>query len=88
MSSNPTIYYGSIVTPESLTSLRAHPRALLAVNAQGIIDWLEEDVDSSMIRDVLAKKGLFDVHDVVELKNGEFLMPGFIDTHTVRLNHD
>ena len=83
MAPAPTLFYGPLVNPETLTSLSAHPRALLAVNAQGVIDWVEDDVDPSMLQDILAGKGLFDV-DVIELKHGEFLMPGFVDTHTVR----
>lgn len=37
--------------------------------------------------DVLAKHGILDLSEVelVELKEGEFLMPGLIDTHTVRV---
>lgn len=76
------VYYGALVNPESQTALSAHPRALMAVNKEGIIEWVEEDVDSSMVQDFLAGKGLLDV-DVVELKHGQFLMPGFVDTHTV-----
>ena len=78
----PKIYYGSLINPDSLTALSVHPRACLAVNVNGVIDWIEEDVEPSSLQDLLASKGLFDV-DVIELKNGEFLLPGFVDTHTV-----
>ena len=82
----PKIYYGSLINPESLTALSVHPRACLAVNVNGVIDWIEENVESSGLQDLLASKGLFDV-DVIELKNGEFLLPGFVDTHTVGSYH-
>ena len=46
-----------------------------------------DDVPSGALQDVLAKHGLVDDPNVdfVELKLGEFLMPGFVDTHTVSL---
>ena len=81
-----TAFYGSLVDPVSLDVYHVHPRALILVNEAGNIDWVVKDVDSSMIQDVLAERGLVDVSlTVVELKRGEFLLPGFVDTHTVRL---
>lgn len=85
-----TIFFGALVTPTSLTSYRALPHAVLAVSKRtGAIEWLEEDADSSELQDVLAKHGIVDAAaadiEVVELKFGEFLLPGFIDTHTVSI---
>lgn len=76
------IYYGAVINPESLTSFKALPRCLFLVNGHGYIDWIVDDVESSDLQNVLASKGLIDV-DVHELRNGEFIMPGFVDTHTV-----
>lgn len=81
-----TVFYGSVINPESLTTFQALPRALLAINAAGNIDWIVDDVESSMVQVTLAEKGLVDV-DVTELRTGEFIMPGFVDTHTVRTLH-
>ena len=80
-----TIFYGALVTPVSLTAYRALPRALLAVSREtGDIDWVEDDVPAGELQEVLAKHGVVsEGAEIVELKTGEFLMPGFIDTHIV-----
>ncbi|KAL1944705.1 hypothetical protein VTO73DRAFT_3135 [Trametes versicolor] len=78
-----TVFYGALITPVSLTEHRTLPHALLAVARDtGDIAWVEDDVHPSALQDALARHGLGaeDV-DLVELKLGEFLMPGFIDTH-------
>ncbi|KAH9945880.1 guanine deaminase [Epithele typhae] len=78
-----TIFYGALISPISLTTYDALPRALLAVSrATGDIDWVERDVPPEALQHVLARHGLLaDDVELVELKHGEFLMPGFIDTH-------
>lgn len=81
-----TVFYGALVTPVSHSTALALPHALLAVSKHtGTIEWVEEDVPASGLQDALAKHGIVDLADVdfVELKHGEFLIPGFIDTHTV-----
>ena len=80
-----TIFYGALVTPVSLTAYHALPRALLAVSREtGDIDWVEDDVPAGELQNVLAKHGVVsEGTEIVELKTGEFLMPGFIDTHIV-----
>jgi guanine deaminase len=83
MTTRDTIFYGAIVNPVDLTSYQALPRAVLALTSAGEIAWIEEDVDSSALQEILAAHGWQDA-DVIELKLGEFLVPGFIDTHTVR----
>ncbi|KAJ7097783.1 hypothetical protein B0H15DRAFT_822701 [Mycena belliarum] len=77
---SPIVYYGPVINPVSLTSYRAC-RCLLAVGASGSIDWIVEDVKDSMVQEIMAVHGYIDV-DVVSLRDGEFIMPGFIDTHT------
>ncbi|KAI0054022.1 Metallo-dependent hydrolase [Auriscalpium vulgare] len=76
-----TVFYGAVITPDSLSHYSAYPRCLLCVGASGDIDWLAEDVHDSAVQDVLAQHGAQDAA-FVELKHGEFLMPGFVDTHT------
>ncbi|KAG5729678.1 putative guanine deaminase, partial [Termitomyces sp. T112] len=39
------------------------------------------NVEGHALQDTLANKGLVDV-DIIQLQPGEFLLPGFIDTHT------
>ncbi|KAF9532229.1 hypothetical protein CPB83DRAFT_847468 [Crepidotus variabilis] len=81
MPSSLAIFYGAVVTPVSVDNYAALPRALLCVNSSGLIEWVVDDVEPHRLQDELASKGLVDV-EVVDLKDGEFLMPGFIDTHT------
>lgn len=57
----------------------------ICVSPQGNIEWLVEDVESTKLNDVLSQ------HDyapsditLICLDDGEFLMPGLVDTHTVR----
>ncbi|KAF8077648.1 hypothetical protein FPV67DRAFT_1614641 [Lyophyllum atratum] len=75
------IFYGAVISPESLTSYKALPNCLLSVSASGTIDWIVEDVAEHALQETLAQKGCIDV-DVIALHAGEFLLPGFIDTHT------
>lgn len=82
MSSRTTVFYGALVNPKSLTSYEALPNCLLAVSRTGAIEWVVKDVHGPMVEQVMAQKGCIDA-DVVELKRGEFIMPGFVDTHTV-----
>jgi guanine deaminase len=81
------VYYGPIINPIDLHRYQALPRCLLAVGSNGTIDWIVDDVEDSMVQEVLARNGLYvDSDSNVEmcvLKEGEFLMPGLIDTHTV-----
>lgn len=76
------IFYGAVINPTSLTSYSASLHCLLAVNHAGNIDWIIDDVQPHNLQDTLASKGHVDV-EVIALKDGEFLIPGFIDTHTV-----
>jgi guanine deaminase len=82
-SQTPTVFYGPLVNPTSISSFQALPRCLLAVGASGDIDWIEQDVHASVLQAVLARHESLSVPLVV-LKHGEFILPGFIDTHTVR----
>jgi guanine deaminase len=79
-----TIFYGPVVNPKSHSSFQALPRCLLAVGASGQIDWMEEDVHESAVLNVLAQHGSLDI-PLVSLRHGEFILPGFVDTHTVRM---
>ncbi|GLB34642.1 putative amidohydrolase family protein [Lyophyllum shimeji] len=81
MHPEPTIFYGPVISPESLTSYKALPNCLLSVGPSGTIDWLVEDVEEHALQKTLAQKGCIDVN-VTVLPSGRFLLPGFIDTHT------
>jgi hypothetical protein len=53
-----------------------------------VIDWIKDDVDPAEIQQVLSSMTGQDVTsgdlDVWSLEEGQFLLPGLIDTHTVR----
>lgn len=82
-----TVFYGALITPTTLTETRALPRALLSVSrATGDIEWIEDDVAVDDIQSILARHGAASESvDLVHLKLGEFLIPGFVDTHIVSL---
>ncbi len=79
---SPIVYYGSVINPKDLESFVALNRCLLAVDAAGNIDWLVDDIEESMVQETMSSKGYIDV-DVIPLKDSQFIIPGFIDTHTV-----
>ena len=79
-------FYGGLINPETLIGYSAHPRALVVVGVDGTIDLLEKDVDEienvkKILKDRYDGTSSVDLH---ELEEGDFIMPGFIDTHTVR----
>ncbi|KAH8117386.1 guanine deaminase [Phellopilus nigrolimitatus] len=92
MSSPPTVvvYYGAVVNPESLTVYTIHLRTLIAVDTSGYISWIESDVEPEKIHEIIQQK-LPDIQvssgsktyvTLIELGEGEFIIPGFVDTHT------
>lgn len=93
----PALFYGPILHTFNYHTLQILPRALLAV-AGGRIAWLIDHVPQSesghTIIEVAAKKG-WRIGEPSEtdppgqqyarlhtLRDGEFILPGFIDTHT------
>jgi guanine deaminase len=79
-----TVFYGAVINPQSLISYQVIPNCLIAVSANGQIEWIVEGVIDAMVQETMAQKGCIDAK-VIALNHAEFLMPGFIDTHTVRL---
>lgn len=86
-----TLYHTPLTHSLSPTHLQHLPRALLCVSPNGIIEWLEEDVDPTTIQDVALQHGVElgggeaeVVVVVVEIGEGG-LVPGLVDTHTVSL---
>jgi len=82
-----TIYHTSYTHSISLTKLEHVPKALICVGKTGIIEWIEKDIAEDGLERVLADHGLRigDV-EVVRIEEGG-IVPGLIDTHTVRLLH-
>ncbi|KAJ3833299.1 hypothetical protein F5878DRAFT_665769 [Lentinula raphanica] len=83
MSLRVTVYYGSLINPTTLDSYEANTNCLIAVNAHGNIDWIVHDVEPSAIQQTLLQKGLL-IDDITftALQDGQFMMPGLVDTHT------
>ncbi|VDB82910.1 unnamed protein product [Peniophora sp. CBMAI 1063] len=79
--SGQTVFYGPLVTPLSLTEYAALPRALICVSPDGDIAWRIDDVAPYDLQLALSTHGAADA-ELVELRRGEFLLPGFVDTHT------
>jgi hypothetical protein len=77
-----TVYHGAVVNPQTLTSYDILPNCLLAVSPAGEIEWIVEDVVDSMVQEIMSQKGCSEA-EVISLKRREFIIPGFIDTHTV-----
>ncbi len=82
MSGPATIFYGGVVNPISHDSYSVFPQCVLSVDSLGNIEWMVDDVKPHNLQTTLAAKGRVGA-EVLALKNGEFIIPGFIDTHTV-----
>ena len=78
-----TVFYGALVTPLSLTAYAALPRALICISSDGDIARRLDDVEPYDLQLALSTHGAVDA-ELIELRRGEFLLPGFVDTHTVR----
>lgn len=76
------IFYGPVINPVSLTCFDTLPHCLLSIDSFGKIEWMIDNVYEQHLQETLASKAISHVK-IVFLKDGEFLMPGFIDTHTV-----
>ncbi|KAF5349108.1 hypothetical protein D9756_009459 [Leucocoprinus leucothites] len=81
MSGSITIFYGAVVTPISLKHWKALPNCLVVVGPTGNIEWMIDDVEHHRLEEMLSPKGYL-TSEVIVLEEGEFLIPGFIDTHT------
>ena len=85
-----SLFYGALINPESLTSLKALSHSLMSISPDGIIEEIIEHVDKEELPTVLKEHGWRD-RELTVLQEDEFLMPGFIDTHTVgflQIPHD
>ncbi|GAA5855409.1 hypothetical protein JCM8547_007815 [Rhodosporidiobolus lusitaniae] len=74
-------FYGTAVHSRSLTDIEYLQDALLGVDESGVIAFVEKEVPAEEVDGQLQQRGWEGV-EVVRLRKGEFLIPGFIDTHT------
>lgn len=88
MHATTTLYHGSIVHSLNLDELEYAIDALICVSPDGVILWIEKDVESSQVQQRAASRGLIldgsdSAVDIIQLEGHEFICPGLIDTHTV-----
>lgn len=80
-----TVYYGPVINPYSLTYFDALPNCVVVVDGKGNIAHLIEKLDVTSLelqKVLLTQIGLLDgTFTLVILEPGEFIMPGFVDTH-------
>ncbi|KAF8513533.1 hypothetical protein JB92DRAFT_2721118 [Gautieria morchelliformis] len=75
------IFHGALITPQDPYVIKYLPHALICIE-DGIIQWIEEDIPTDAhVEAVLSARGLQKLN-LVKLQRGEFLLPGFVDTHT------
>ncbi|WFC96821.1 guanine deaminase [Malassezia brasiliensis] len=77
------VFVGGIVTSKGISELQVIEHGILGVDANGIIAFVEDlgkrEIDAAAY---LQKRGWVQDTEVVQLEDGSFVCPGFIDTHT------
>ncbi|KAF3019230.1 hypothetical protein E8E14_001544 [Neopestalotiopsis sp. 37M] len=73
------VFHGTVIHSLSPSELEILEDALLVVAADGTIQSLDAGVAKASVPDLLTSRGLAD--EVRYLSRGEFLIPGFVDTH-------
>ncbi|KAF2872089.1 hypothetical protein BDV95DRAFT_628521 [Massariosphaeria phaeospora] len=81
-----TIYLGAFVHSVSLQELEICPCGAIGVDEEGVIRFVERDVDGDTGR-VYAKHEQWKGASVVRIQGKGFFFPGFIDTHTHAPQH-
>ncbi len=74
-------FHGTLIHAISAQDTEVVTHGLLVVGKDGKIALLEKDVEEGKVDSILAEQKLSAV-SVKKLKRGEFLIPGFIDTHS------
>lgn len=69
------VFHGTLIHSLSLAEIEYLHNALLGVNEQGVIAFVEREVDEASIDKKLRERGWAGVQ-LVKMKRGEFLMPG------------
>ncbi|CEJ89403.1 hypothetical protein VHEMI05247 [[Torrubiella] hemipterigena] len=74
------VYRGVVVHSKDQDNIDILDNALLVVNAEGRIAALEANVADADVPEALKRLGVEDA-PLVQLQRGQFVMPGFVDTH-------
>lgn len=78
----PLAFHGTAIHSRSLNELEILENCFILVDKAGKIQALQKDVDPSQISTIIADHGYApDVFPVKHLQRGQFLCPGFVDTH-------
>lgn len=89
----PLLITGAVISPIDQRSYNVFPNALIYVGKDGVIEAIQETVQVGAqtapgdIEAFLQDVGHSGELEMLHLTRGEFLIPGFIDTHTVRILH-
>lgn len=89
-----SVFYGPVINPKDLNTYEILSQALIAVDPNGTIIWTERDVKPGNLQDYIKERlpevpapdGYEISVSLIELDDGEFIIPGFVDTHTVCAN--
>ncbi|BGP14651.1 hypothetical protein JCM10213_001639 [Rhodosporidiobolus nylandii] len=77
------VFHGTCIHSRSLTETECLQDALLGVDQAGTIAFVEKEVPAGEVEQRLEQLGWAGADvQLVRLKKGDFLIPGFIDTHT------
>ncbi|KAK4048579.1 hypothetical protein OIO90_005749 [Microbotryomycetes sp. JL221] len=78
---NRRAFYGALVHSKSITEIEYIESALLGIDEHGRIAFIEHEVEPDDVVQRITQRG-WNRDCVYILNQGEFLMPGMIDTHT------
>lgn len=78
----PLAFHGTVIHAPSLTNLEILENCFLVVDKAGKIQALNTQVDPENINSIIIELGYApDVFPIKHLQRGQFLCPGFVDTH-------
>ncbi|GAA5884764.1 hypothetical protein JCM6882_005383 [Rhodosporidiobolus microsporus] len=82
------VFHGTVIHSRSLTEIEYLQDALLGVDEAGTIAFVEREMPVDEVEGRLGEMGWVGADvEVIRMKKGEFLIPGFIDTHTHAPQH-
>lgn len=73
-------FYGVVIYSKDLNTLDILDNALLVTNSEGRIVALESPITKDSLPETLTRLGV-QADALTELQHGQFIMPGFVDTH-------
>ena len=78
----PLAFYGTVIHSRNLSDLEVLDTCFILVDQSGRIQALQAGVESDQINNIILSLGYApDVFPVKTLQRGQFLCPGFVDTH-------